>query len=641
VPIRYDVESGAEWLLPFARKKLTQLKEHAARLGIGILQKWVDVDTGERINVATSHGFDRISIYATASDAPMLFHWREYNDTVAMAPRRVRLLTAPTPEQIAAGATPLSAVQTITAKELEPLEAGLAFDIAPASRSGTGADFSGGNSLDFLLRPTLTLSRLTSLFEMLVRNENPFAREVFKWLLSRVNVRFQPDDNTQLVFSHEDCLLSRADASGDFYMLIGTFPGGSQVVTPENGDASFVGAVVPWSAFRASMTPVPDAVSRWGVILSEAGARVLTNGEYTLGGNLDLSSDVSHQRALVRDTVLPSPFTAMYRYAVVDSESAGGTTTFSQRVVYYLHTLSSAGAITISSAADDVNTGELAYHLHSVENVGTDASLSQQTADLTFFSGDEFVKVGEHSQTAVATFTGPITVTNKSCLPLTGPLGSFLPQDSTQYAILTYLPEYDLVIGREGTVSRVTDEFLYQLTTTTAINSLIATSTSGWSQGLYPSGIELDQTTSVVGTSPNQVVTVDGRAVQFGEGPYYSSNAYVGYPFPQIRNRPEVGTGAANTIGLGGVFWHRDGPMGVFLYRTPTTQPDKTTRSAAVLKYQRVYRGEVGYRPDEAQYESLDVLLERVVSRTTVLVNNFASPALLPWLDDGIIGVIL
>jgi hypothetical protein len=62
VPIRWDVDPGGEWLIPFAKKKLAQLKAQFADLDIDNLQRWYQVDESTRVGVASMAGFDRITV---------------------------------------------------------------------------------------------------------------------------------------------------------------------------------------------------------------------------------------------------------------------------------------------------------------------------------------------------------------------------------------------------------------------------------------------------------------------------------------------------------------------------------------------------------------------------------------------------
>ncbi len=49
MPLRLKVDSGGEYLLPFAKKKLRELKDEMKRLGVNFRNKWIQVNDSERI----------------------------------------------------------------------------------------------------------------------------------------------------------------------------------------------------------------------------------------------------------------------------------------------------------------------------------------------------------------------------------------------------------------------------------------------------------------------------------------------------------------------------------------------------------------------------------------------------------------
>lgn len=90
--MQLDLDPGTEWLLPFARARLAELKVNASRLGVNSLEKYLEVDpssavieSGFQIRVHTHYGIERISIRERT--LPFYTALPEVEDTTWAPPR--------------------------------------------------------------------------------------------------------------------------------------------------------------------------------------------------------------------------------------------------------------------------------------------------------------------------------------------------------------------------------------------------------------------------------------------------------------------------------------------------------------------------------------------------------------------------
>lgn len=557
------------------------------------------------------HTSGEFVVYLTVTFVPFsqLYNWPDNDLAFTLPPRKFRLLSAPTAGQpVLDPSTVISASSGVT-----PLAAGLAFNS------------SGVASVQFL--ESITMTGLTGQLARCVRNDDWFAYRLLDWLISRTTFT---RNGASLRVLREDVLLSPW-ANGTFWLLLGSFPQAGELPMADAGQPlvqqPYQGVAIRWDAFLACLTtstPTVFTANLDSVALLDPFntvqnfTRNVTTG-YTrtqLGTNVAGSlTEISSKSQRV------SPFAARYEYDTafpIDFDGGVGTSSF------LVHTLSTNG---VPVKTDPTLALQVGTSNGTITSTGLGNSLSGLVCDLTLFDGQNFVKYGQHTFSGAAGNRDSIlTFTDLSDLPLSITGSAPAPLD-----IRGFVREYAiaLVNASPGLAAWPVDgkrTFNQQWAST--INDMFSADLAPPYAGITPQLVNSEASDSPSHT-PNFLLT----QTVFGEGP--PVNLGMAVPeLPPIANQPKIG----------GAFWHRDGPPGVFLFQVPDGAA--SSRTADCTKYQHVYLGDVGYRrlangTVETGWEDPNAILARISKATDVLVNNFASPALFAWLDLGVIGVIL
>lgn len=493
-------------------------------------------------------------------------------------------------------------------------------------------------SVSFSAMPLLTKSRICGLLERSVRNEDWFAHNLLSWFLPRHQFVWK---GAPLTVVKEDCLISKwfftgeKDQNGkeiwDFNMMLGAFESKSTPAFARLADQKFTGVVVPFRAIKKAIEPITSTVFKVNLDSdkkvgdfesSPTVARLVTqvNGyerKDPFGGGIVTGDPaVSFEENFIVPST--SPFARVYQYTLAD-QSLGSFVTFTA------HTLSTAGAIQQNDMLDDVLTG-------TATRTGFD--ITGFTCDLTFFTGEKFRRYGSHVLDGASGLGSPVTWDRTSSLPLpANVVGEKTVADTFQ----GFIGEYGLMLSgnTDGTV------------TVTPLGGIEHFSTGGGyaTDSTTATGSDFPQVKPIIETqldgSGNAVETAFGDGTEFGfNGGFLGMPACQGLVLPN--NTP--------AYGMGGIFWHRDGPPGVFIFQAPTDVDERAARAEDCDLYQKVITATPGYRKIkqddgtfiiEDGYEDPVAVLARVVARTTVIANNFAPPALFPWIEARYVGVIL
>lgn len=524
---------------------------------------------------------------------------------------------------------------------------------------GTGFHFSvasGVSAVESAIETPLALQAgLTIQIERMVRNGDWFARPLIEWLLARTTFRWM---GQTLTVTPSDCFISPWDGN-DFMLLLGSFPAKDKAEITAEGkplvDHLFTGVAVPWSTLTAILTATTPTV--FSADLDAANATDPTTGTITRittytrkdiyggGGILNAVGDVVSSNIQV---TAPSPFVTVYMLTIdqvvsrtsFDGSIHTGTDQTNSQITFTAHSLLPTGEIEQLDLSQDVALGSSRALVPG--SVGP-VSVSGTTCDLTFFSGERFLKYGTHTF-AGGTDPNSLPFSDVSCIPLPSFIGAGRSSDNTPVALILYVREHDIGIamaanGVDLVTFSLSDPQAFFGSGTTSVSETI----SPWA-GILPllSWVEIF---SYPGGLPPP--DFDATQVIFGPGPYFDGVNFSLFPVAQANGIPRIPGGPASTVGIGGVYWHRDGPLGVLLFQTSMDPTEAKARSDDVTKYRSVFTNQAGYRAvgadgnPESGYEDPVAILARIAQRTTVIINNFASASLFPWLDAGFVGVIL
>lgn len=303
------------------------------------------------------------------------------------------------------------------------------------------------------------------------------------------------------------------------------------------------------------------------------------------------------------------------------------------------HRLSSNGAIVV----ENIPLPTLASSTMAV-SVGTTfldraASFSGFSTDVVFFDGQDFVKVGSHQVThsqqvrVGGVVTSDVEGTAAVAAAFESTSQAFHGSDAPKIPFDSFIPDLgvalvsNLTVGSEYVVANLATRGA--AFSDSEIRSVIANSTfiedfarlplwlAGPSWGAY------------------QHVKSDGAGGQaglFNEAGFTCAGPF-GFSAPPRTSGDPPTLASVQTMSLyrpnRGVFWLRpDGTMGVFLYRLVG---DIT---ADATKYRNVLFGLNGFIKTQPGWEDPTIILARLMTQVRVDVNNFATPAMVPWLAD-------
>lgn len=390
---------------------------------------------------------------------------------------------------------------------------------------------------------------------------------------------------------------------------------------------------------------------------SKAPVKILLPTDYVRsqpGVRRSLAFSTQYPISAVQFAYVESPFNATYwrqeqwtyTYNVIYQDMSVFNTTGARKEFLEQHTLDSSGQIHITPVDTSPLEGAKTITTGSTSNLDQSGSASSVNCKLAFYSGDALIPVADYALTAasyavvggIGTST-PGTVTITSALPFVA-----APITPAMYAD-EYLPEYGLI--RSGAAVLNTD-----------FSSRVYSRSYPYDIG---SGVQFYQTEAYRGSISNSSTNRTGVFVRTDTttGFVYGLTGYDGFNVPTEFRAAKTGVPQNYVYGqstpqtvVGGIYWHRDGPTGVFTFSVPYLQFKK--RADDCLRYQRVYdKFNADYLPsvfDKVSgittpagkfYEPLPVILARIVANTTVLINNFASTDLYPWVAPNFHGVII
>jgi hypothetical protein len=501
-------------------------------------------------------------------------------------------------------------------------------------------------------------SRFIRLLERLVRNDSWLALQVFSLGMQYMGPVVWHGQAVPIFVT--DSILGRW-SNGDFYLMLGSITGPTTPPGARLVDRSYTGIIVPWSVLKAafgnakaedgsSYTSLddPDIAVR---VRDVGGLSIKAEGLYSSAGSVSRESNTRLPRT--------SPYALCFDYQI--STNAGGTSpngsgsfdtdeTFTFDRTLTAIKLDASGSPVQESMLNGLEVGTTSIsNAPPVVTGGTGYAPSGLLADLTFFSGGEFIRYGRHQTSGNLGSSSQFQTMSRD---------QDVPADFTEFR--GYIHEYSMVIagtGINGTVIApitLTGQFLNHSFAFLGGGGQTFFNMTGLPDTDYVSTFEH---VSVVGASNSSSDT--GFQSAMGTGPYTNwRRLALGTPMAQDSGLPparQAGPGGSldtplNPWRIGAVYWPRDGGLGVFIYQFPTDQSAYDARAADVAKYQHIATKAVGYRhiqnkdgtfTDEAGYEDPEVVIARIAQNTTVIVNNFASPALFPWLTEGFSGVIL
>lgn len=287
------------------------------------------------------------------------------------------------------------------------------------------------------------------------------------------------------------------------------------------------------------------------------------------------------------------------------------------------HRLTSTGQIDIVDYDYLPFTGPFSYS-SSYSSPASTFLYSPVTTTMNFWTGEKLFAVGDYAFGG-AGFPGAIQpITMHGMIPFTAgsPPSMFVDE---------YLPEYKLL--RSG------DVVFAENAPRDFTSSYTPSSLNNFTHLTGPFTLQ-----SVVDSPSITVRTEATSGVTFG----LTNQAFLstqGSMQPRANGLPVVPNVGGKQY-RGGIFWYRDGPTGVLLFSPifdPAVGQLNSPRTLDCAKYKSVFRREAGYRritnsdgtfTDEPGYEDLNVILSRIMAATTIVLNNFASPALIPWLTE-------
>lgn len=468
-----------------------------------------------------------------------------------------------------------------------------------------------------------------------------------------------------LVIDQDECLVSQPAVVGDdFYLLLGSFlghdpPSGMPVME------YFRGICLRISTLEAVnitlVNGITADVSSYGAMTSEqlAAVKIFAVDEYerSIGGS-------TGGLGLVSQLVTPrvsSPFCLSYEFSeawiyVNDSTDlptpgAPFPTHTEQEAKHYVleHRLGTSGEVEVTTLDKAPFSGGAGWAVETDPGSNFVISADPISCALTFYSGAELVRVGEYS------YTGQVTT-------VVSGFGGTTPGSATRAQAI---PFYSGIVGH---VDEYFPEFGLIRSGTTIINDLDA---RPYSLTLDSAGPDSDISKHAPGpvsythsaffaAGDDRTENMEGNTFGLVGGDAFTS--FIGNMTPRRSGLPTRTINGFRNVQLagdrmGGVVWFRAGlASGVFLFVVPGElvphEPD-AERAKDCAKYQNVYFKRDGFRaavlgaggvvvtPAQADYEPLDDILDRIEDRTIVVLNNFATPELYPWLVPAMLGVIL
>lgn len=663
---RLQIDEGSEWLLPFALNRLSLMKAYRAQWKSPQLQRIFQLETGEQVFLRTTDDADdvrisggRIAVFNGLHAWPSMI--KPCNFTIAALPQ----------DPVAAAAIPPS--KRIVGTGLAPLGDVLNFSIYPDSVPGafqytagtydtnfsTGKKFRDFDALanrdEWMLRLWLQ-GALGAPVVMDRMDGDPGQLTVpppQQAPLTALQVtKLSPDEfasykvsldywRVSVTTDYLVCLVSQD--SSDRQLLLGHFmlpPDTEENPNTQDTLQYFRGVTMPLSVLKEIYRSKVPAVGVVGVDVSSynlnitadqrARIKVLGPNDYTrpqlvqVVHNFDPSQPTSNfQWITTYSSMGEGPATVVTYSAVIRTivqRSADGDPNIvsDQAQTYSLeqHTLAANGAINKSGYDMSPFSGDF-----TVADTPTTILTSPGNCAIVFYTGKDLVQVGDYSTTEIEFIEfGPNidgTRTWKSAIP-GRPKGN----------IDEYIPEFG--------ISRAGSDLIVDLGDRSNQLDIVV----GGGQLV---GIPFLPNANFQEVSSFSADTKNGFAV-FGGGTDEANT------LPTLQSARPIGgyTGRAGESGplphVGGVNWYRTadgGPSGVF--RFYILDADFAAWTSDSSKYQNVFQKRTGYRlinnadgttTPETHYEDLDAILARVVAKTHVLLNNFATPALYPWVTD-------
>jgi hypothetical protein len=624
-----QLDAGGEAALSFAKKQARRLIEAGAD---AFTRTWTVGDVSVEARCVKDGG-DHIVRYRVSGggqpDGTRLFQW---DDTTVIpssfGPWGYRLSSSIDPRN------PPPASHVVTPVALDPLGVTLAFTLP------------GNNYVQKIITQLPHFqSRFIRLLERLVRNDSWLALQVLKFGMQNVGPLVWHGQTVPVVIS--DSIIGRW-RNGDFYLMLGSITGPVTPVGARLVNRTYTGIVIPWSVLKTAFgnAKAPDGSvyanlddpKIAGQVRDVPALSIMDEGQYT-GGVIGLERNARLQRT--------SPYALCFYYRI---STSAGTVAQNTDIISTLDSTLTAlkldesgnpvqesmlnglqvGTTTVSNA-DPLSTGGYGY------------APSALSADLTFFTGGEFVKYGRHQTSG--TLGSPSIFQTMS-------RDQDLPADFLEFR--GYIHEYSMVIAGTGFNGLVLKPIAL---TGQFANHSFANLGGAFSTFFNMTGLA---DTDLVATFEH-LITIGGSAggssdtgfqSAIGMGPTTTwRRANLGTFMAQDSGLPparQAGPGQAWTMGA--VYWPRDGGLGVFIYQFPSDQTARNARGSDVNKYQLMAFKVPGYRriqnadgtfTNEPGYEDPEAVLARIAANTVVIANNFASPALFPWLPEGFSGVIL
>lgn len=454
-------------------------------------------------------------------------------------------------------------------------------------------------------------------------------------------------DNMSLVFGGRtiptdpnEMLVSLPDSTGNFFVLWGTW-------------GSIPGAFDPASAIPQQVSFDGVAVSINDLLLQAPHAvKLAINFDAAVPGGgyvgpklidyrrLDLGSFPLHARDLIapfryryrpdqpsdRLGAYGSPYAISYFDKEGDALGAGAekwTYTFER------HTLTSAGAILVQTITLPKTAAFNQQTTHGGFTGTFSIDYSAYTADMAFFDGTAFVKFGDIAQSAssivevssVATSFVPGTVAVETALPHTSLAGKFAPSEGFDFFIreigLTYSAINGAMTLADMGAVRSSDSADSSVVVDGSDRPRLPLRMGGPAWGAYQ--YQVGSTSAFAETGFN--------AMGFGPPAILNVDSIASVPTMSAYRPPR------------GVFWYRtNGSMGVFIYAV------LADIEADSLKYRNIAQKVTGFQqqlnPDgsvkssDPGWEDPSAILARIVQKVRVDVNNFGTPAMIPWLHQ-------
>jgi hypothetical protein len=629
-PVRIvECDESNGYLLPFARKLLNQLWDEKARSPYSTPKRVSAGPNGEQIQVSIVAGIGRISITGGGVSVPRFYTGGQFSQqnlfgSSAYPPRIFSLKDAP------ADPSTVADKDRITAVGLSALGYSLGFSLDPAINWIQAPPIYGVENGYFS-----SAAKVLSILELLVKENHDFASHWFRTIISRTTFK-----RNGAVFTVDSVLSlrSRYDAqSGDFMLLLGATTNNND--RPAGGEylfstaKEFVGVKLLYSLFKkfflaADVTGTPGA----------AGYRFVVDIVDTLNGEavavLDVNKDSNPYFPVLTggfESGTPfnwdgesialynvGPFANVYKVAFERDVSGDLAPTYLQKNWEYVaYELQLSGEISVTNVS--VPRATTIYTTDS-----STTTSSGWSGQIMHFDGEAFIEVGTRTNggASFGVFTGtpPMQVDAATCYPIT-PQGSNIDSIGPAPAgATTYVKELDLFI------------------------TMVAPSLGIDSTAVHPS--QRDNTLSMLFGSGDTFFTfVFNNALNGVNGGDHWREVAVGGPgnpgFYETDCFIDV-TGSAQGQWPGGItqqiirWYRRNAPVGVCAF---TNTDSSGSRQKDCTKYRNIITGAL---PEtDPTWEPLDVILARIMDKTEVIVNNFASPALMAWFDEGSGGLII